>query len=230
MLELHTWTPLLLVTGLLTVALNYSDKPGKFGRAFGALVSAAALLRYVYWRITCSMPVDQNFLQQMWTYAFLLTELATLTSNLLMFFFMARHVDRRGIADARQFSPLLDAPVDVFIPTYNEDATILERTIIGAKSIQHRDLRIWVLDDGARPWLEQLAAELDVGYLERVKGKHAKAGNINHGLQHALETGRAPQFVLLLDADFVPFRNILQRTLGLFEEADVGIVQTPQQV
>lgn len=228
MLELHTWAPLLLLSGLLTVVLSYADKPTRFSRAFAALMCAAALLRYVYWRIAFTIPADQNFPQQLWAYAFLLMELATLASHLLMFFFMARHVDRRAVADARQSSPLLDAPVDVLIPTYNEDATILERTIIGAKSIRHRDLRIWVLDDGARPWLRQLAAELGVLYLARVNGKHAKAGNINQGLQQVLKTGRPPEFVLLLDADFVPFRNILQRTLGLFEESDVGIVQTPQ--
>jgi cellulose synthase (UDP-forming) len=61
-----------------------------------------------------------------------------------------------------------------------------------------------------------------------VKGKHAKAGNVNNGLLHALATGRRPEFILLLDADFVPSVNILKRTLGLFAEPDIGIVQTPQ--
>ena len=137
MLDLPTWEPLLLVVGLLTVVLNYSDKPTNFTRAFAASICAVALLRYLYWRIGFTIPVDQNWLQEAWAYAFLVMEGATLTSNLLMFFFMARHVDRRVEADRRQSSPLLDAPVDVLIPTYNEDATILERTIIGAKSIQH---------------------------------------------------------------------------------------------
>src|SRR6202007_1969512 len=48
------------------------------------------------------------------------------------------------------------------------------------------------------------------------------------GLRQILTIGRTPQFVLLLDADFIPSRQILRRTLGLFEAADVGIVQTPQ--
>ena len=37
-----------------------------------------------------------------------------------------------------------------------------------------------------------------------------------------------PSFFLLLDADFVPHRSILQRALGLFHDPAVGIVQTPQ--
>jgi cellulose synthase (UDP-forming) len=65
-------------------------------------------------------------------------------------------------------------------------------------------------------------------YTCRVHGLHAKAGNVNNGLAHALAVGRRPEFVLLLDADFAANRQILQRTLGLFEAADVAIVQTPQ--
>jgi cellulose synthase (UDP-forming) len=84
------------------------------------------------------------------------------------------------------------------------------------------------LDDGARDWVEALANELGAFYVRRVKGKDAKAGNVNNGLAHALNTGRPPEFVLLLDADFCADRTILKRTLGLFNEPDVGIVQTPQ--
>jgi cellulose synthase (UDP-forming) len=90
------------------------------------------------------------------------------------------------------------------------------------------DLRVWVLDDGARSWVAELASELGAQYVKRVNGPHAKAGNVNNALRQALTNGRKPEFVLLLDADFVPRRNILRRTLGLFKAADVGIVQTPQ--
>jgi hypothetical protein len=118
--------------------------------------------------------------------------------------------------------------VDVFIATYNEPVSVLERTIIGALAIDHPDLRVFVLDDGARDFVRDLAHELGAHYVFRVKGKHAKAGNVNNDLKHALSSGRRPAFILLLNADFVPGVNILKRTLGLFAERDVGIVQTPQ--
>jgi cellulose synthase (UDP-forming) len=118
--------------------------------------------------------------------------------------------------------------VDVFICTYNEGPEILERTILGTTRIAHADLRVWVLDDGARDWVRDLAGELGALYVRRVKGRHAKAGNVNNGLAHALATGRRPEFILLLDADFVAARHILARTLPLFAEPDVGIVRTPQ--
>ncbi|HTZ46621.1 MAG TPA: cellulose synthase catalytic subunit [Verrucomicrobiae bacterium] len=228
MFELRTWAPFLFTLGLLFVVLNYSPKLSNFTRAFAALICSAAFLRYLYWRIFFTLPLHQNFLQRVWAGVFLVMEVCAVLSAMLVQFFMSRYLDRRGQADANQSSPLLQSPVDVFIPTLNEDLPILERTIVGAQAIRHNHLRIWVLDDGARPAVRQLAEELGVLYVQRVKGRHGKAGNINNGLQHALSTGRAPEFVLLLDADFVPFRNILQRTLGFFEDPTIGIVQTPQ--
>jgi cellulose synthase (UDP-forming) len=226
--ELNMIAPLLLVVGVLGVCSTLFDPQSKYPRAFAAIICIALTIRYLYWRILFAMPADQSAAAMLWSRAFLLGEGFTLLSSMLVFFFMSRTINRSADADAHAGSPLMQAPVDVFIATYNEDRSILERTIVGAKAIHHSDLRVWVLDDGAREWVKDLASELGVEYAFRVKGKHAKAGNVNHGLKCALETGRKPEFLLLLDADFVPSRTILRRTLGLFDDPHVGIVQTPQ--
>lgn len=226
--ELSTWAPLLLASGCLLVIFQALGRQSKYSRALAAALCILLSARYLYWRLLFSAPVHQNMIQQVWAKLFLAVEVLAVVSSMLVQFFMSRHLDRRAVADARQHSPLLSSPVDVFIATYNENYDILERTIVGAKAIEHADLRVWVLDDGARPWVRELAGELGVMYTCRVRGKHAKAGNINHGLHQALATGRRPEFILLLDADFIPHRKILKRVLGLFEEEDVGIVQTPQ--
>lgn len=228
MTELNTIAPLLLVIGALGVCFTWFDPYSKYPRAFAAALCISMTIRYLYWRITYSMPVDQSLPAMLWSRVFLIGEAFTLFSSMLIFFFMSRFRNRSAEADAHANSPLMQAPVDVFIATYNEDRAILERTIVGAKAIPHPDLRIWVLDDGAREWVKELARELGAEYTFRIKGKHAKAGNVNQGLACALATGRKPQFLLLLDADFVPSRTILQRTLGLFDDPTVGIVQTPQ--
>jgi cellulose synthase (UDP-forming) len=60
-------------------------------------------------------------------------------------------------------------------------------------------------------------------YLSRSERHHAKAGNLNAGL--AASNG---ELVAVFDADFVPQRQFLERTVGLLQEPDVGLVQTPQ--
>jgi cellulose synthase (UDP-forming) len=228
MSELTTFGPLLVSAGLLLVMFTIVGRNTQPWRAIAAALCILLTFRYLWWHATLGMPKGQTLPQQVWAWIFFLFESMTNLSSVIVFFFLSRTKDRSADADAAQNSPLLEAPVDVFIVTYNEPVSVLERTIIGAKAITHPDLRVFVLDDGARDFIRDLAHELGALYVCRVKGKHAKAGNVNNGLSHALNTGRRPEFILLPDADFVPSRNILKRTLGLFAEPDVGIVQTPQ--
>jgi cellulose synthase (UDP-forming) len=118
--------------------------------------------------------------------------------------------------------------VDVLITTYNEEEAILERTIVGALGIDFPGVRVWVLDDGRRAWLAALCRSKGALYLARPDNRHAKAGNINHALEHLRQDPDPPEFVAVFDADFVPQRNFLWRTLPLFHDAAVGLVQTPQ--
>lgn len=204
---------------------------GRGSRACRAITAALCIFltfRYLWWHATLGMPKGQTLLQQTWAWTFFFFEAMNNHSSTMVCFFMSRTKDRSPDADAAQNSPLLVKPVDVFIATYNEPESVLERTIIGTLAIDHPDLRVFVLDDGARGSVHALARELGAHYVSRIKGKHAKAGNVNNAITHALSAGRRPEFILLLDADFVPNVNILKRTLGLFAEPDVGIVQTPQ--
>ena len=226
--QLACWAPLLVTCSFLFLLFVSLGRTSPVARALGAAVCIFVALRYMYWRILFSSPLDQNLIQTIWARLFLAFECGTIVSVMLVQFFLSRSSNRSAIADARAMSPLRNAPTDVFIATYNEEIDILERTIVGAMAIDHPDLRVWVLDDGARAWVADLARELGAHYVSRVKGKHAKAGNVNNGLKEALKVGRRPEFILMLDADFVPSRRILQRTLCLFEEEDVGMVQTPQ--
>jgi len=230
MVDLQTWGPLFLTAGLLYALMHIRGLGCHVARAACALFCIALAVRYLYWRYAVSLPDsgDQNLLQTCWTWLFLLTETVAAGTSISVLGWMSRWRNRSAEADRSSGSPLHAAPVDVFIATFNEPFDILERTIVSATCIDHPDLRVWVLDDGARTWVQQLAQELGAHYVSRRHGEHAKAGNINHGLTAALATGRTPEFVLLLDADFTVGRNILQRTLGLFDAPDVGIVQTPQ--
>jgi cellulose synthase (UDP-forming) len=110
---------------------------------------------------------------------------------------------------------------DVLVCTYNEGLDLLEATLLGCAGITYPHVT-WVLDDGRRESVRQLAERTGARYLTRSDNRHAKAGNINH----ALEVVRA-ELLLVLDADHVPQPDILDATVGYFDDPKVAVVQTP---
>ncbi len=83
---------------------------------------------------------------------------------------------------------------------------------------------MWVLDDGDRGWVREMCTELGVGYLCRpAPRQHAKAGNLNHALQHV-----SAEVLLVVDADHAPLPHALERTLGYFDDPKMAFVQSPQ--
>ncbi len=229
MFDTPFYIPIILALTLPVIFVLLLGNQSSLARALSAMACLVLALRYIWWRYTYSMPTDQEWWQQGWAWIFFVFESSTILSSCLIYIFMSRRRDRSAEADRLAGSPLETRPVDVFIATYNEGKEILERTLVGATSLDHPDIRVWLLDDGARPWVEELAKEFGARYAKRHRGAHAKAGNVNNGLHLALAAeGRKPEFVLLLDADFIARKDLLRRALRLFEEPDVGIVQTPQ--
>ena len=112
--------------------------------------------------------------------------------------------------------------VAVLIPTYNESVEVLLPTVAASVALKPKH-ETWVLDDGNRPEVRQLAQELGARYVARTDHAHAKAGNLNHALG-LLEA----DLIAVLDADHVPTRNFLINTLGYFDDPRVALVQTPQ--
>ena len=113
--------------------------------------------------------------------------------------------------------------VDIFIPTYNEDLSILRMTILGARNVRYPH-ETWVLDDGRRPALRDLCETINVHYLTRPDNTHHKAGNINAAL-----TQTHGEFIAIFDADQIPLSDFIDQTLGYFVDEKVAFVQTPQE-
>ena len=132
--------------------------------------------------------------------------------------------------------------VDVVVPSYNEPADLLEVTLLGALNMDYPSNRFHVhlLDDGGtddrchhpktakqsrerRQDLQHLCNRLGVTYHTRIKNEHAKAGNINAAL-NSLEY----DLMVILDADHVPTKDFLKKTVGFFIQDDkCFLVQTP---
>jgi cellulose synthase (UDP-forming) len=221
---------LAFVIGLFLAIAPALPHDRTWARSLMALCGSALLLRYLAWRVGASLEVEGlGWAGQLWVWTCLGAELLLIFDNFLSLLVMSRWADRSHEADRHcarlRSTPASELPtVDILIPTYNEDLEVLERTIVGAKSIDYPNARVWVLDDGRRDWLEEFCARKGVGYLRRPDNRHAKAGNINHALE--LTDG---EFVAIFDADFVPHRDFLYRTLGFFADPRIGIVQTPQR-
>ena len=115
--------------------------------------------------------------------------------------------------------------VDILICTYNEGVNLLEKTIAAAKNITYPvgKMKIYVCDDGRRNEVKALCKDYNVGYITRDSNEGAKAGNINNAL-----TKTTGELFAVLDADMLPKKNFLERTIGYFIDENVAFIQTPQ--
>ncbi len=223
--------PAIIAGAFLFAVLPWVPTNWRPVRVVLAVASVALLVRYLVWRYQHTLPPMDEPVNWIAGWIFILIETAALSSAALAMLFLSRVCDRSAEADAHEgwergegTAPL----IDVLICTYNEEQRILERTIIGATGMDYPNYRTWVLDDGNRPWLEALCKQLGAGYITRPDNAHAKAGNINHALDVLAELPEPPEYISILDADFVPTAHFLSRTMSLFHAPNVGIVQTPQ--
>lgn len=221
-----------LVVAAMALIMIFWARPERLSHRmlFGGL-TALVIARYVVWRITETLPAGGEGYVALYAWVFLFFEMVSIVCALMSIQILMGRRDNRASADQGEAGLRrrgMQVPaVDVFICTYNEDLRVLEKTIIGAQAIDYPHVNIWVLDDTRRDWLRDYCAERGVHYARRPDNKHAKAGNLNSGLRLSAATTNAP-YILVLDADFVPHRNIVYRALGLFAEPTVGLVQTPQ--
>jgi cellulose synthase (UDP-forming) len=215
---------------LATVYLFGPTLPLKkyWARALLIALVGAVVARYLSWRVPETVwPADGSWYEIGWIWFCFAIELLALLDISILYLTFLRVTDRRPEADHHEARLRAIAPdqlpwVDVFIPTYNEPFSVLEKTVTGALCLDYPNFRLWVLDDGRRAWLKEFCEAKGVGYLTRQDNTHAKAGNINHAL-----TKTNAEFVAVFDADFIPQRNFLLRTLGFFNDPKVGIVQVP---
>jgi cellulose synthase/poly-beta-1,6-N-acetylglucosamine synthase-like glycosyltransferase len=114
--------------------------------------------------------------------------------------------------------------VDIFLPIFGEDLSVIRETWEGVKHINYTNFKVHVLDDGDSSDAKTMAQEFGFNYMVREdRGKYKKAGNLRNGYDNT-----DGEFVLILDADFIPHPDILSETIPYFEDSKIGIVQTPQ--
>lgn len=219
----------LLTFGVALVSSSIFDRARSSHRGILFFVSAVLTCRYIFWRASETLaPLDWS-IECLFSWSFFALEAAAALSSLSAFAILSRTTSRTAEVEQNlEWWQAQPPKVAVLIATYNEDRSVLERTIIGARSSRHSNCAILVLDDGRRDWLREFCALHKVRYVRRPDNKGSKAGNINHALTLLAAEPQPPAFVAVLDADFVPHTDFIPRSLALFHCADVGLVQTPQ--
>jgi cellulose synthase (UDP-forming) len=207
------------------VIMKISPQPRPWSRRLVVGILLVLTVRYILWRSLSTLNLTSP-LNGVFSVGLLVLEMLTILTGSIQLFLMFNVKERHREAEQRA-SLVLDGTfnpsVDIFIPTYNEPAFILQRTIIGCQALEYAHKKIYLLDDTRRAQIRELAQSLGCEYLTRPDNRHAKAGNLNHAL------GKTHgDLIVVFDADFVPTKNFLSRTVGFFQDERVGLVQTPQ--
>lgn len=207
------------------IIIKLSPRPQPWSRIIIVSLILAITLRYLLWRILETLNFS-TILNGLFSLLLLGTEIIILGVSMMQLVLVLTIKDRRKEANfysqavmKKQYLPT----VDILIPTYNEPAFILKRTVIGCQAIDYPHKNIYILDDTERPEIYHLALELNCHYIARKNRQHAKAGNLNHALGQI-----QGELVTVFDADFIPCTNFLERTVGWFQNQKIALVQTPQ--
>lgn len=169
-------------------------------------------VRYFYWRVGRTM----NPAAKWFFYLFLVAEMLNFVEAALFYFTTWKPASRIP-------QPAIPGKsVDVFITTYDEPISILRETVLCAVSLRYPH-KTYLLDDGARREVEELAGELGCKYVAREDRTGAKAGNLNNALKLS-----DSEFIVTLDADHVPMPDLIDQLIGFFADPQVAIVQSTQ--
>jgi cellulose synthase (UDP-forming) len=217
--------PTVALLVLVLLVMKVSPQPRTWSRLVVVGILIALTLRYLAWRSLSTLNLT-NPLNGVFSLSLFFLELLMLSSGTIQLFLMLRVRDRRREADVLSIDVLnqkFTPTVDIFIPTYNEPTFILQRTVMGCQAIEYANKTIYLLDDTRRPEVKALAEELGCHYVTRPDNRHAKAGNLNHAIAQTNS-----ELIVVFDADFVPTKNFLTRTVGFFQDPQMALVQTPQ--
>jgi cellulose synthase (UDP-forming) len=219
---------LLPTVGLLLtvfVVMKLSPHPRNWSRRLIVGILIILTLRYVLWRSLSTLNVADP-LNGVFSLGLFFAEMLVLFNSMIQLFFLLNIKERHREADAKSLAVIdgsFTPSIDILIPTYNEPTFILRRTIIGCQALEYANKKIYLLDDTRRLEMKYLAEELGCEYITRPDNSHAKAGNLNHAI--AKTQG---ELIVVFDADFIPTKNFLTRTVGFFQDTKIALVQTPQ--
>ena len=213
-----------LIVAFVCVVIFFvvGHKPSRRSQIFLEVLSGLVSLRYLTWRLTETLSFD-TWLQGLLGTMLLLAELYALMMLFLSYFQTIAPLHRAPLPLPANIDEW--PTVDIFVPTYNEELSIVRLTVLGSLGIDWppEKVRVHILDDGRRPEFAEFARECGANYIARPTNEHAKAGNLNYAIDHT-----DGDYILIFDCDHVPTRAFLQLTMGwMVEDPKIALMQTP---
>jgi len=204
-----------------------------FGKVMMILTYFFSLV-YLVWRVLFSIPLYAGILAIVCNIILLIVEIMGFVESQIHYSTMISLKDYPVPEVDGEFPD-----VDIFVATYNEPTDLLRKTLYGCKMMDYPDkskVHIYLCDDKRRPAMRELAEELGVNYFDRPDNNGAKAGNLNAALART-----SSPYVVTFDADMIPQKQFLMKTIPYFMDADrrnamlpedkripMGFIQTPQ--
>ena len=200
---------------------------------------------YLVWRTFFTLPIEESFMEFVFGVMLLSAEIITCLTTFELYYRKVRSTNKElpfPNVDSNVYPH-----VDVFIATHNEEVDLLYKTANACTFMDYPDkqkVHIYFCDDGNRPEVAKLAADLGIHYIGLKENKDAKSGNLNHALAHT-----DSPLIATFDADMIPQRSFLMKTVPYFfldtyieeegvwrqrteEELEkapkIGLIQTPQ--
>lgn len=187
------------------------------------IINSIVSIIYIIWRFTV-IPINHDIISFILGVFLYLAEVLGLISFINFQYLFSKNYKLKS-KSLNNYPPGNIPSVDVLICTYNEPLDLLQKTIIASKKLDYpqNKLKVYVCDDGHRNELKNLCKKYNVNYITRNNNEGAKAGNINNALN--IITG---DLFAVLDADMIPKKNFLTKTVGYFSNENMAFVQTPQ--
>ncbi|WP_282192254.1 glycosyltransferase [Romboutsia ilealis] len=209
---------------VITLLLSYIVSKQKVEyRKILIFINAVVCCIYIIWRITV-IPIHSGIISFLLGITLFLAEALGLISFLnFKYLFTKKYKLELKTLDDFQYGNI--PYVDVLICTYNEPLYLLEKTIAASTNLDYptHKFKIHVCDDGRRDSLKLLCKKYNVNYISRDNNEGAKAGNINNALKYL-----KGDLFAVLDADMIPKKEFLSRTVGYFTNENLAFVQVPQ--
>ena len=154
---------------------------------------------------------------------------------ILMYSLVQAHLTFLYLKSKRQRADVFELPeelphVTIQLPIYNE-LYVVERLLRKVAEMDYPTdlLEIQVLDDSTDETVELTAnlvneiakLRIDIQHVRRPERVGFKAGALEYGMKTA-----KGQFIAIFDADFLPEKDFLLKTLPYFKDENIGLVQT----